>query len=321
MEPNTADMTLSSYETSAVIATRNRPQLVCRAVWSVLRQTLGNIEIIVVIDGPDAATAEALSQFSLYPEVTIEQLPESVGGAEARNIGVRKASGRWIAFLDDDDEWLPSKMQKQLDMALENESSNVVVVSHYTVKREHAHDMIRPRRAPLQGEPISEYLFKPGCGFQTSTFFASRSLLLRIPFTPNLKKHQDWDWLLRATADPAVTLLVSHQALATWYDLEAADRVSSSHDWEFSLSWLKNNSALFTRRAYAAFIAKVCLPAAVAQGASWRSLAHLGREFVFRGRPSAVSSIVFITKCLVPRPLIHRMRDPLIAALVKPARG
>jgi glycosyltransferase involved in cell wall biosynthesis len=321
MEPIAEDVMLSRYKASAVIATRNRPELVCRAVFSVLRQTLGNIEIIVVIDGPDPATAQALTQFSRYPEVTIEQLPASVGGAEARNKGVRKATGTWIAFLDDDDEWLPGKMQKQLNLALQNGSSDVVVVSHYVVRRERAHDMIRPRRAPRPAEPISEYLFKPGCGFQTSTFFTSRSLLLRIPFTTDLKKHQDWDWLLRVCADPTVTLRVSDQALAIWYDLGKVDRVSSSNDWQFSLSWLKNNATLFTRRAYGAFVAKVCLPAALAQGASWRHLSCLGKEFLFRGRPSAVSTLVFVTKCLLPRPLIHRMRDPLLAAFVKPVRG
>jgi glycosyltransferase involved in cell wall biosynthesis len=321
MEANAEDVMLSRYKASAVIATRNRPELVCRAVFSVLRQTLGNIEIIVVIDGPDPATAQALTQFSRYPEVKIEQLPAPVGGAEARNIGVRKASSTWIAFLDDDDEWLPGKIQEQLNLALQKGGSDVVVVSPYIVRRERSDDMIRPRRAPRPAEPFSEYLFKPGCGFQTSTFFTSRSLLLRIPFTTGMKKHQDWDWLLRVSADPAVSLRVTDQALAIWYDFGTVDRVSSTSDWQFSLSWLKNNSALFTRRAYAAFVAKVCLPAAVAQGASWRHLSCLGREFLFGGRPSAASTVMFITKCLLPRPLIHRVRDPLLAAFVRPVRN
>jgi glycosyltransferase involved in cell wall biosynthesis len=321
MTPNAPKKGVPAYTTSAVIPTRNRPELVCRAIESVLRQTSADIEIVVVIDGPDPLTARALERFAYCPHLRVEHLPGSVGGGEARNIGVRSARGCWIAFLDDDDEWLDTKVQVQLQLALEAKSHDVVVLSNFVVRRSGAQDMVRPQRMPRRAEPLSEYLFKPGCGFQTSVFFASRSLLLRIPFAKGLRKHQDWDWLLRVAADPDVTLRMSDQALAIWYDLCTPDRVSSGSDWEFSLSWLRNNAHLFTRAAYSAFVAKVCLPAAVAQGQGWRTLWQLGGIFLFEGRPSIASALIFVTKCILPQPLIHKWRDPLIAAVVRPARG
>jgi glycosyltransferase involved in cell wall biosynthesis len=319
--PGGAHEAASPYVVSAVIATRNRPALLCRAVESVLRQTCPDIEIIVVIDGHDPVTAKSLERFARYPHLRIEHLFESVGGGEARNIGVRMARGRWVGFLDDDDEWLESKVQVQLECAREVSHNDVVVVSHYFVRRGDAIDMIRPRRIPLSGEPFSEYLFKPGCGFQTSVFFSSKELLIRIPFTKGLRKHQDWDWLLRAVSDSAVTLRVSDQALAVWYDLHSADRVSSASDWEFSLSWLRNNTHLFTRRAFSAFVAKVCLPAAMAQGAGWRTRWKLAKLFLLEGTPSVSNAGIFGIKCILSRELIHRWRDPVIVALVRPSRN
>lgn len=306
---------------SAVIATRNRPELVCRAIESVLRQTYADIEIVVVIDGPDPMAAQALRRFAQCSRLRVEHLSETVGGGEARNIGVRFARGQWIAFLDDDDEWTDTKIQAQLDLALTMNSRDAVVLSSYVVRRSGDRDVIRPRRIPRKGEPFSEYLFKPGCGFQTSSFFASRSLLLRIPFTKGLRKHQDWDWLLRVTSSHDVALQIIDQPLAIWYDSASTGRISSGQDWEFSLSWLRDNAHLFTKRAYSAFVAKVCLTAAVAQGEDRRILWRLSRIFLFEGRPSTTSALLFAVNCILPQKAIHKWRDPLIGAVVRPAKS
>src|ERR1700744_4710601 len=102
-------MTRSVVKVSAVIPTRNRPGLVCRAVESVLKQTIADLEVVVVVDGPDAATALALQEFH-DPRIRCIELQQNVGGSEARNVGIREAQGTWIALLDDDDEWLPTKL-------------------------------------------------------------------------------------------------------------------------------------------------------------------------------------------------------------------
>src|SRR5579862_6769377 len=101
---------------SAVIPTRNRPHLVTRAVQSALDQTYADIEVIVVVDGPDPATEDALAQFD-DKRLRLIVLPEPVGAARARNVGVEAAWGDWIALLDDDDEWLPEKTRAQMQAA------------------------------------------------------------------------------------------------------------------------------------------------------------------------------------------------------------
>ena len=100
-------------EVSVVIPTIGRPALVVRAVESVLAQTLRDLEVIVVVDGPDPETAAALASIAdARMKVLSNQVPLRVG--PTRNRGVGQATAPWIAFLDDDDAWLPTKLEKRL---------------------------------------------------------------------------------------------------------------------------------------------------------------------------------------------------------------
>lgn len=94
---------------SIIIPTYNRPDLLLRAVKSALTQSLSDCEVVVV---DDAST----EPFDLpeHPHLRIIQLPENRGGAAARNIGAKAARGRWITYLDDDDELLPHMAQVSL---------------------------------------------------------------------------------------------------------------------------------------------------------------------------------------------------------------
>src|ERR1700753_3661861 len=118
MEPN--------EKVSAVILTRYRPQLVQRAVRSALAQTYDNMEVIVVVDGPDADTEKVLSEVR-DPRLKVMVLDHSVGGAQARNARAQAAGAAWVAFLDDDDEWLPEKTALQMERAKNSSFFNPIV--------------------------------------------------------------------------------------------------------------------------------------------------------------------------------------------------
>src|SRR6266852_6269448 len=98
---------------SVVIPTFNRPHLVTRAVRSALSQTLGVIEVIVVVDGPDEATLQVVRQIN-DSRLIIKVLPANVGIGGVLNAGVNEAQAKWVAFLADDDEWFPQKLELQL---------------------------------------------------------------------------------------------------------------------------------------------------------------------------------------------------------------
>lgn len=107
---------------SVIIPTYNRQDLLCRAVESALNQTYPHIEIIVVDDGSTDATVARLATFG----DKIQCLQELHCGniSTVRNKGIVKSTGEFIAFLDSDDAWMPTKIEKQIRHF---ESSNVTL--------------------------------------------------------------------------------------------------------------------------------------------------------------------------------------------------
>lgn len=97
---------------SVIIPSYNRAHLLPRALASVYAQTLVPAEVIVVDDGSRDGTADLIQ--SIYPQVSY-CYQTNTGVSTARNRGIRQATGDWIALLDSDDEWLPTKLVKQLD--------------------------------------------------------------------------------------------------------------------------------------------------------------------------------------------------------------
>ena len=103
---------------SAIMTTHNRePDMVLRAVYSVLNQTHQNMELIVVDDSsPSFARRAEVEQSVRSVSDDILYLKHEVcqGPCAARNTGLRHAKGTYVGFLDDDDEWMPTKVEEQL---------------------------------------------------------------------------------------------------------------------------------------------------------------------------------------------------------------
>ncbi|HEX3437153.1 MAG TPA: glycosyltransferase family 2 protein [Pseudacidobacterium sp.] len=306
---------ISKPHVSAVIPTRFRPELVCRAVRSVLNQSYAQVEAIVIIDGPDKDTENALAAIA-NPRLRVIALEQNQGGAEARNIGVREARGEWIAFLDDDDEWLPEKIQTQLAVAEAATEPHPVVFSR-VIARNPVVDMIWPRRLPASKEPMSEYLFcRKGFTYgdaflQTSTFFASKTLMLEVPFPKGLKRHQDWDWLLRMSEHPGTGMHVVPEPLVIFYLEDQRSSVSRAADWEFSVNWAHNNESRITRKAYSYFIATECIPRATKSSSGFAGYLKLMKEFLFYGSPRPNSVVLFLGFWLLPEERRRKIRNTL----------
>jgi len=265
---------------SAVIPTRFRPDLVCRAVRSVLAQTHEQIEAVVVVDGPDPLTVEALRALQ-SPRVRVIALEENVGGSEARNIGVREARGEWIALLDDDDEWYPEKIEKQLNAARRLSGARIVVTCQY-YDRQGDSQLLRPRKFPRPGQRISDFLYSDASllgaieGFpQTSTWFISRGFLLEVPFCKELKRNQDTDWVLRALDMPGVQMALVPEPLSIFYNEVKRSRITQTLDWQDTYAWAMRNREMFTPRAFSSFLAIMCLNHASRAGIQWKTLASL----------------------------------------------
>lgn len=104
---------------SSIITTHNRLELLKRAVDSVINQTYPNIELIIVDDHSTDGTKEWCIQLSQsFDNIKYIHVPEeqSRGGNYARNLGIKNSNGVYVAFLDDDDQWLPDKITLQVEL-------------------------------------------------------------------------------------------------------------------------------------------------------------------------------------------------------------
>lgn len=234
------------------------------------------------------------------------------GGARARNAGVEAATGEWIAFLDDDDEWLPNKLELQLRAALQSRALYPVISTRIIVRSEKG-DLVWPRRIPALGEPMSEYLFCrtglfSGDGqLQTSAIFTRRALMLACPFNPHTRKHDDTEWYLTVSARPDVSFVVLPQALTIWHQIGTMKRVSLMGDWRSSLKWARANRTRMTRKGYASFV--LCAVGSEAAGARdvGGFLTCLQEAFRF-GRPRLLDLTLAFGFVLFPKELRQRLR-------------
>lgn len=279
---------------SALIPTHNRPDLLLRALRSVLNQTYADLEAVIVIDGPDPATEAALKA-NVDPRVRVIALPQRVGGSDARNIGAKSARGKWVAFLDDDDEWLPEKIAKQLAAATASQHQYPIVSTEF-LARSDSGDEVWPRNPPTL--PLSEYLLRRdslsyGDGIiLTTTIFAPKELFDVCEFKHGLQKHQDWDWMLLCESQPGVGIEFLKEPLAVWYIPQNRASVSSSSDWKFSMRWVQGIRERVTDRAYAGFIASVVAPQASARHA-WLAFFSLLWQMTVHGSPKRIDYIIY----------------------------
>ena len=103
---------------SVIIPTYNRANFLREAVASVLEQTEKNFELIIVDDGSNDETEDVVRSFN--DERIVFVRIEHSGVSKARNVGVARSCGEWVAFLDSDDLWLPKKLSTQLDFFQKN---------------------------------------------------------------------------------------------------------------------------------------------------------------------------------------------------------
>lgn len=279
---------------SVVIPTHRRANMVGAAVASALDQDFENLEVIVVVDGEDARTSEALRAVS-DARLRVVDLAIGMGGAEARNIGVREARGEWVAFLDDDDEWLPHKLSRQM-VAARQSATLWPVVSSRLIARRPQRDSVAPLRSYNPAKPVSEFLFcRPSFNdgpyaMQTSTLMMRREMMLAVPFRSALKRHQDWDWVLRAERVPGAAFTVVDEPLVIYRTEDDRESVSRAQDFQFSMEWGQDMRGFFSAKAYSWFLATECASRASKSQAGLKVYVEITRGFVMDGQPSLRSA-------------------------------
>jgi glycosyltransferase involved in cell wall biosynthesis len=180
---------------SVVIPTYNRGHCIAACIDSVLAQTLGDFEIIVVDDFSADDTAARVAAFA-DPRISYLPLPSNQGGAVARNAGIGQASGEFVAFLDSDDLWLPEKLAKQVEgMRLAGPKCGLSYTWLRCVDDDGAETMlIHPE---IDGDCFERMLVSNFIG-SFSNLVVRRALLVEEGgLDENFRSCQDWDLLIR----------------------------------------------------------------------------------------------------------------------------
>lgn len=179
---------------SVIIPSFNRGHIIKRSINSVLLQTYKEIEVIVVDDCSTDDTSEVLQSIN-DKRLKYVRLPKNSGACFARNVGVSMAQGDYIAFQDSDDCWRPEKIENQINFLKKYKADVCFCRSerhNYSKKGTEIYPTIQ------EGIVRREDMIRSSLA-STQTIIAKREVFNDILFDPELRRRQDYDWVLRAS--------------------------------------------------------------------------------------------------------------------------
>ncbi len=177
---------------SVIIPTYNRKDLILRSVNSVLEQTYKEIEVIVVDDASDDGTIEIFKNHE-DPRVHFYHYDKNMGACYARNYGVNKAKGEYIAFQDSDDIWDPKKLEKQLSYLLKSDAD--LVFCGLIRKMDEKKFYVPLDDFNENGDIIEQLLIRNS--ISTQTMLMKNKIFEEVHFDESLARYQDWDFSLQ----------------------------------------------------------------------------------------------------------------------------
>ncbi len=195
---------------SIVIPTYNRETIICKAIDSALSQTYKNLEIIIVDDGSTDNTKTVLEKYGSRLNYFYQ---ENKGISGARNAGIKRSTGQYIAFLDSDDYWLPDKLEKQIELFLQYPEYGMVACQCASIG---ADGQFRQKNRHGKSGSVLFDLFKKNFIRTSSAVIKKECFLKSGLFDENLKECEEYDLWLRISAHYQVGFI--NEPLAVYTD-------------------------------------------------------------------------------------------------------
>lgn len=208
---------------SVIIPAFNRAHLLSRAIQSVINQTFQDFEIIIVDDASTDKTEDVVKSFKDNRIIYLWN-NRNQGSNASRNIGLKHASGEFIAFLDSDDEWLPEKLDKQLNV-FKSHNKNIGLVSTGYSNDEKPFEPVIPK---YRGYILKELLIRDCIGTMSTPLIRKKCFDIVGVLDESMLASQDWDMWIK---------------IAQFYEIDfTPDILSKYHHQPDSIS--KNVSAI-----------------------------------------------------------------------------
>jgi glycosyltransferase involved in cell wall biosynthesis len=194
---------------SVIIPTYNRYELLNHSIRSVLANTYKNVEIIVI---NDCSTDQRYYSGDLekYEKTTVIHLPvnmrmkHTVSAAQGmtRNYGIEKARGEWIAFLDDDDFYLETKIEKQLE-AMKNKNilfstTNMYMINHRSITMDKLDFNIISLHPDYENKILNLDMVRKANHISNSSVIIHHSIVKKTGLQHIVPREEDWDYWKRA---------------------------------------------------------------------------------------------------------------------------
>jgi glycosyltransferase involved in cell wall biosynthesis len=305
---------------SVVIPTYRRPHLIGRAVSSILRQTVSDLEVLVVIDGTDDGTRAAVDSLG-DPRAYVIETQQNQGPATTRNIGVRHARGDYIGFLDDDDEWMPEKLNTQLQLIRDRELTGEFLVScRVLANPTYGSPFIVPQHLYQDGQDLSDYLMDVHGSFKRGYIAAAaillpRSLALRVPFPDDM--FEDWSWLFLCVVRDRVPLLTCPEPLYVYHLDPGAVSRNKGADWRQSLDWMRRYHTCISRVAFSALLAGAISRRAKRQD-GLSAVLEIAKTMHREGKPRLLHWMMIAGVAVLPIGVAEQLRRLLRHARARP---
>ena len=210
---------------SVVIPTHNRADLLQRAVKSVQDQTYQNVEIIIVSDGSTDNTEE-IAQKMADEDTRIRYFgyTPAKGGNYARNLGIANAKGELIAFLDDDDEWMNDKLEKQIRALHNNPGSGISFTGSRII---YVNEDVTYLNIPSADGDLSRKILLSNLIGTTSTVLVTRKALEKAGvFDEKLPALQDYELWIRVCEITRAAAV--REPLINYYNYRSGEQISGS---------------------------------------------------------------------------------------------
>lgn len=234
---------------SVIIACYNNSDTISRTLESLYKQTFTDFDVIIVDDNSSDydATLKVLNFYiNKGLDIKIFKHVKNKNGACARNTGIKASEGKYIAFLDADDEWLEDKLEIYHNKV--KFYKNDVFVYSPVLFRTVEGDSIRPKRGIGNKEHVSEYLFGASGFIQTSTICLPQDVAKSLLFDERFRRHQDYDITLRAFSLNIEFIYIP--VPLTIYNVSGAVYKAKNEDCNYCNWWLNEMKDYMTKQGY-----------------------------------------------------------------------
>lgn len=237
---------------SVIVPTKDRESELIRSITSVVDQSFSNWELIVIEDGSEnqSRIVEKIKELN-DSRITIITLPNTLNAANARNYGIAKALGNWIAFLDSDDHFVPEKLDIFFKIISETKNTADIYYSQFNQIADKKTSVI-PKRGKMECESIGDYIFVDNNAIGTPGLVVKADWARQTLFDPWCKKHQDYDFLLRSEHMGARIEFVE-KVLWNREFRKSKNNIGTMEDPIFSGMWLKKYKKYLSSNATEVF--------------------------------------------------------------------